>query len=109
MFNRTIYNKENQLSDEIVRIFRVLENYLANPAFYSQCKDYMTYIQEIDERSRLQKESIGSKEQEKRELLESVGKINQILHHHKGQLSEHLQPKKLLLISEVIRVESQKT
>lgn len=48
IFKKSIYNGENQLSDEIIRVYRLLEAYLEKRDCYSQCRDYMTYIKEID-------------------------------------------------------------
>jgi hypothetical protein len=42
---------QGQLSDEIVRVYRLLEKYLSNYHYYSQCRDYMTYQEEIDARN----------------------------------------------------------
>lgn len=40
----------SQISDEVVRVYHLLWEYLDNGKYYSQCRDYMTYLEDIKQR-----------------------------------------------------------
>jgi hypothetical protein len=39
-----------QMSDEVVRVYHLLWEFLENGKYYSQCRDYMTYLEDIKHR-----------------------------------------------------------
>ena len=56
-FYTQIMKKDTKIhtTDEVIRVYHLLSEFLEEENHYSQCRDYLTYLEEIDERMRQEK------------------------------------------------------
>ena len=56
-FYTQIVKKDTKIhpTDEVVRVYHLLSAFLEEECHYSQCRDYLTYLEEIDERMKQEK------------------------------------------------------
>lgn len=56
-FYTHIMKKDTKIhtTDEVIRVYRLLSEFLEEECHYSQCRDYLTYLDEIDERMKQEK------------------------------------------------------
>jgi hypothetical protein len=50
IFSQDFDVSAEQMADEAVRVYHLLWEFLENDKYYSQCRDYMTYLEEIKHR-----------------------------------------------------------
>lgn len=56
-FYSQIMKKDTKIhmTDEVIRVYHLLSEFLEDECHYSQCRDYLTYLEEIDERMKQEK------------------------------------------------------